>query len=313
MLRGCWSQIGVKGYASRKRFSMRVYAPGKLVILGDYAVLDGSPAMVAAVDRRAQAAVNPSVESSTVVQAVFDTARSMGLSVPSGVEIDTSGFYEAGGEKLGIGSSAAVAVASAALVVRKKDKTCFQLALDGHRRAAGGVGSGIDVAASFYGGVIATHAQPAELSFLPLSIPGFYMSVLYTNQSASTPQLVRACRSASTWDRWMATMRALAERGIASWRDGQGESFLSVVRDYGRAMESLGRDAGVSVVTDTIADIMTYAEAQGAAAKPSGAGGGDVVVVFSKKSELGSELANRTGARLVQMRIDQNGLLLEGC
>lgn len=278
-------------------------APGKLVLLGDYAVLEGARAMVAAVDRRALGRLDPSGPSSEVVDAVLARAGR-----GRRVRIDTSGFLEPSGDKLGVGSSAAVAVVTAALATEHADAACFEHALEGHRDAAGGVGSGIDVAASFHGGVIVTGAQPAPVERLAPVCGGLHLAVLYANQSASTKRLVSACRASPSWPRWSSALGALSEAGIEAWAGGDEAGFLSVVAEYGQAMGQMGEEAGVAVVTPTIQALMDEAEAAGGAAKPSGAGGGDVVVAFSSDPQLGTRLAERTGARRVDLRIDPVGL-----
>ncbi|MEL6186908.1 MAG: hypothetical protein AAFU79_19970, partial [Myxococcota bacterium] len=116
---------------------MRWSAPGKLVLLGDYAVLEGARALVAAVDRRAVGRVDAEGPRTEVVEAVLARARAEGAGV-DGVRIDTAGFLEPGGQKLGIGSSAAVAVVTAALARGRGDELTFEVALEGHRDAAGG-------------------------------------------------------------------------------------------------------------------------------------------------------------------------------
>src|SRR5690606_21597860 len=64
-----------------------------------------------------------------------------------------------GGHKLGLGSSAAVATALAAALaaaggIRPDRELLFDLASSAHRTAQGGTGSGGDVAASVYGGLL---------------------------------------------------------------------------------------------------------------------------------------------------------------
>jgi phosphomevalonate kinase len=97
-----------------------VSAPGKLMLLGEYAVVDGGLAVVAAVNRRAVGVTltEPDPRPSPVVQAVLTRAARAGAVLPPGVRIDTSAFHDAQGAKLGLGSSAAVAVITAALAHR---------------------------------------------------------------------------------------------------------------------------------------------------------------------------------------------------
>lgn len=287
---------------------MSFSAPGKLVLLGDYAVTEGATAMVAAVDRRAVGHVDPEGPASAVVDAVLERVRGEGAEVPSGVRIDTSAFHAASGDKLGLGSSAAVAVVTAALATDAGDASTYELALEGHRDAAGGVGSGVDVAASFHGGVIAVRRQPGLVEALPSRLRGLHMSVLYVNASASTAELVRACRASERWAEWMRVMGGLADAGLSAWRRGERHAFISVVARYGRAMAGMGRDAGADVVTEPIEAIMRLADEGRGAAKPSGAGGGDVVVVFAEDPELGPRIAEQTGSLLVEVAIDPSGL-----
>ncbi|HVJ29572.1 MAG TPA: phosphomevalonate kinase, partial [Gammaproteobacteria bacterium] len=104
-------------------------APGKLVALGEYAVLDGAPAVVLALDRYAEVTLDETADgvcrlttrSSTVVERRFDAGKSSGAALVDLVAaaaphlawtatIDSQAFF-AGSAKLGLGSSAAVLTA----------------------------------------------------------------------------------------------------------------------------------------------------------------------------------------------------------
>lgn len=292
---------------------MTVSAPGKLVLLGDYAVLEGGVALVAAVDRRAKGELRPHdpVRSppSGVVHALLDLAKKRKLTCEGDLELDTSRFRDERGHKLGLGSSAAVAVVGAALLTGRGDETVLDLALEAHREASRGEGSGIDVAASFYGGVIAARRQPSPVEPLASQLGKLKLSVLFTGKSASTVDLVTACRKAPSWTQWITVMRDLAEDGLRAWEKQNATAFLSIVARYGRAMAQLGRDAGVEVVTPEIDAIMRLAdESRHAAAKPSGAGGGDVVLVFSTDDDTPKRIAEKTGTTLLDLSIDRRGL-----
>ncbi len=291
----------------------RVYtAPGKLVLLGEYAVLEGARAMVAAVSRRASATTNPAAPPPTAVVAAA-LALAEGHRYPrlgDGVTIDTRAF-QAGGVKLGLGSSAVAALLAMALATERDDEVTLELAIEAHRRAAGGEGSGVDVAASFHGGVIATARQPALVTPLPSRCRGLHLSILATGESASTPALIAACRAAPSWSRWVSVLGGLAAEGIEAWSKQDAPRVLSAFARAGRAMEGLGRDAGVPVVTPAIAAVMQAAERRGAAAKPSGAGGGDVVVVLAPDPDHGRAIAEETGLALVDAQVDPIGLRRE--
>lgn len=288
---------------------MTVSAPGKLVILGDYAVLEGAPAMVAAVNRRAAAELLPApARESEVVSAVLRLAGRLAFDpAQSSIHVDTTRFQDPDGRKLGLGSSAAVAVVAAALAGGRRDESVLRLALEAHREATGG-GSGVDVAASFHGGLIATRRQPAPVERLSPSVPGLHLFVLFTGESADTATLVRACRASADWGSRCAALARVAAEGIDAWRRQEIDRFLDAVSRHGRGMEDLGRAAGVTVVTEVIDAVMRRAQEVGAAAKPSGAGGGDVVVGFSRDPELGQALGQALGLRAVELQIDPLGL-----
>lgn len=98
-------------------------APGKLLLTGEYAVLEGAPALVVAVNRRVVARKRTSATgSSPFLLAVADElARRYGSDHPVtraafDIVVDSSAFFF-GQAKLGLGSSAAVTVAATALAL----------------------------------------------------------------------------------------------------------------------------------------------------------------------------------------------------
>jgi phosphomevalonate kinase len=102
-------------------------APGKLILTGEYAVLDGAPALVIAVNRRVVAArrVGPR-GSSPFLAAVADELAARGrrdaAAVAMTIAVDSRSFYDAprpglAPVKLGLGSSAAITVAATALAL----------------------------------------------------------------------------------------------------------------------------------------------------------------------------------------------------
>lgn len=121
---------------------IRASAPGKLVLIGEYGVLRGGPALVAAVDRRAEVSLEPGAAGIRV------TAPQLGLEgtpveadprlrlaaacldgFSGEVCIDTGALHQ-DGHKLGLGSSAAVCVA---LCAARGDEDCRR-ALRIHRQ-----------------------------------------------------------------------------------------------------------------------------------------------------------------------------------
>lgn len=168
-----------------------VKAPGKLFLLGEYAVLFDSPAVVMAVDRYATVAVEPSQDQFQVQFAgtgmpgltgqwqngmidwgatdpvhklfvtITDTLSDAGMvtsrSAPFSMGIDSSELCDEE-QKLGLGSSAAVtnAVVRAVLEFYSRDfddASLAKLVFGAHSRFQNRQGSGADVAAGIAGGV----------------------------------------------------------------------------------------------------------------------------------------------------------------
>ncbi len=166
-------------------------APGKAVLSGEYVVLQDGPAIASAVDRRVRVSVSessgeyhsitapgylegtwpfrlgkdggfewreqlPGPATFSLVEEIlksFDTAPWPSLSLV----VDTKEFGDAAtGLKLGLGSSAAVAVALTAALQRHRsvEGDTGKMARAAHSRFQGGQGSGVDVATSLSGGVI---------------------------------------------------------------------------------------------------------------------------------------------------------------
>jgi phosphomevalonate kinase len=98
-------------------------APGKLILTGEYAVLDGAPALVIAVDRRvtARRRTGPRGSSPFLVAVADEIASRFGADHPATraameIVVDSRAFF-LGTTKLGLGSSAAVTVAATALAL----------------------------------------------------------------------------------------------------------------------------------------------------------------------------------------------------
>src|SRR5262252_9366989 len=113
--------------SSRERAVMIATAPGKLILTGEYAVLDGAQAIVVAVDRRVVARRNatPRGSSPFLVAVAEEITARRGASDPAAraaleISVDSTAFYNRA-QKLGLGSSAAVTVAATALALEESE------------------------------------------------------------------------------------------------------------------------------------------------------------------------------------------------
>jgi phosphomevalonate kinase len=249
---------------------VRVRAPGKALVCGEYAVLRGAPAVVAAIDRYARA--------------TFDSA--------TGVDpvVDTQELWREG-RKMGLGSSAASVVAAEAARrlagganltdVRVRDDL-FRYCLLAHGAAQGGKGSGSDVAAAVFGGVLeVTRIDPRSAPVIaPSQLPDLAFRLYWTGKPAHTPSMIERVQGARVaddlWDRLVQCAWAFAD----ACQQGQSDGALGAVREYARLLAALGTAAGVPIVTSEMAPFMAQVDQLGAVAKPSGAGGGDLCLAL---------------------------------
>lgn len=261
-------------------------APGKLFLFGEYAVLRGAPAIATAVDRRVHA-----------MHTEHPTYNVLGMTadprLPAAVAAQTGGTFErltvdlremiAGEHKIGLGSSAASAVVLTAAMLDTADRDAvYPHAFHAHREFQSGVGSGTDVATSCFGGTIVARPDleggPATVERLewPSDLRVF---AVWTGKSADTRKFVEAVDATQ---RPLPHLSRLAEAAVTAFRDGDVDRLLVIARDYDDAMGKLGVAAGVVVRTRIQDKIARIAREFGATSKPSGAGGGDVSLVFAR-------------------------------
>jgi phosphomevalonate kinase len=305
--------------------SLVAVAPGKAILCGEYAVLHGAPAIAVAVDRNARAQL-AKVGNATpfVVEAVRHAERAAGVSAGQPVVVDTAQLFE-GAHKLGLGSSAAVTAATVGLVFAQKDpsladkRALFECADAAHAVAQGTRGSGVDVACSVYGGAIKfTRKNGIDIS--PVELPdGVRLTFMWAGKPASTAELigrVKALAEAAParHDSVIARLTAQAHAFADAVAANDVSSLLAAADGYGQAMAQLGDAAGCEIVTRPHALLAALARRHGGAAKPSGAGGGDLGVAFTVGAEATQALREdirAAGLILLSLGAPAPGLRLE--
>ena len=319
-------------------------APGKLVVLGEYAVLDGAPALVLAVDRHAVATLEPSRDGECRLRTLAPepNERRFAPGEPSGAalvdrvigdaravpawrgSLDSTELYS-GATKLGLGSSAAALCAWAGAWTAYANAAGTTLAaptLDGlvalHRAFQGGRGSGIDVAASFAGGVVEFRLGPLGVPRigsvrLPNSV-GF--AGIFAGRSASTPEFgarYRAWKAArpAEAEAMFRRLSAAAEAGCAAARGEAAGAFVEAIADYGLGLRDLGVAIGADIVTAEHRQIGEHARRYGVAYKVSGAGGGDVGLACALDRDALASFAaavREQGFRVIELGVAERGL-----
>lgn len=264
---------------------VRTKAPGKLVISGAYAVLEGAPAIVTAVDRY--------VVADTSRQATFE-APEVRAAIPLGPlpYFDASALRD-GDRKLGLGSSAAIVVASVAAqalehnpqlsTLELRDCIC-ELAVRSHQKAQKG-GSGIDVVTSVYGGTRLCIVKDGQLFHEAYAFArGVEIAVFCAANCASTASMlaiVRAWRQRDA-DGYRAIMQELHVASTEAKTACNVVEFVHAIGWQTRVLTRLGRESGAPIVPDHLDQIVQSAIREGVAVHPSGAGGGDMLLCIGE-------------------------------
>lgn len=282
-------------------------APGKLFLAGEYVVLRGAPALVAAVNRHAHVrledpgaplavtslaeqcemrleALPPDAAPGGDVGAVLAVARTLG-GCGGHLVVDTRAFLE-GPHKLGLGRSAAAIVAATAAWLAARDERARgairTAALEANLRFQGGYGSGGDVAAAVFGGVVEVRRGDGDLKVAPSQLPhGLELVVAWSGAGAHTVPLVAKFASAGTC-RSLSDLGTAAEAAVDAATRDDAEDFCVAVARAGTLLQVVGRDLDLPIVTPALARLMDVAGRLGIAAKPSGAGAGDCAVAFAR-------------------------------
>ncbi|MDX1570147.1 MAG: hypothetical protein R3200_06640, partial [Xanthomonadales bacterium] len=199
--------------------SITASAPGKLMMFGEYAVLEGAPALVCAVNRRCRVTIRSGVATGSFrspqlhpdpisygyeddavrwscpdeLKPQLALARHLleaGEPVPLEVTVSTAAFQHRG-RKLGLGSSAAMTVAwcRAADAGLESAAELRDRAERIHQAFQRGRGSGADIVASAYGGLLMHRrgAAPRRLTW-----PGkLGWQLVWTGESADTRDFLR--------------------------------------------------------------------------------------------------------------------------
>ena len=346
--------------------SVEASAPGKAVLIGEYAVLHGTPALVMAVNRRARVRLRSCRPEESALEApqlgmppvpfrIFGAGRvewlssaaerpEFGLcrrlleqelargvdpgSAPGGlsVSIDTSELYvgkDDGLTKLGLGSSAAVTVALTAALRAFLTGGRTRLNLDElittHRTGQAGRGSGIDLAASLHGGVLAYRLAASGPEVEALSWPPDWpLAFVWSGAAASTSGFL------DCFSRWQAEHPAQAEAlrremdecaraALASLRSGKIDALMIWVNCYRLLMGKIGDQIQAAVVDSRHRELAALVVRTGVAYKPCGAGGGDVGVILSGSAEplaRARARVERAGYRVLDLEPAVTGLEL---
>ena len=252
------------------------WGSGKLILVGEHAVVHGHPAIAFAVDRGTHVTLTPRVDGRRVVlgevsDPLLDDALAAVLP-PGGWDVDVRSTLPIG---RGMGSSASlgVAIARAVLGAQGAPDAVFAHAMR-LETVFHANPSGLDVAVSVQGGVLRYQRTPAP-TFAPLACPSWSVVVLDSGSKGSTRAMVQGVASRRPGiDADLQAIGALAEAAAGALHD---PATLGPLLD-----ENHARLVAIGVSTPRLDALCALARRAGAlGAKLSGAGGGGVVLALS--------------------------------
>jgi phosphomevalonate kinase len=160
-----------------------------------------------------------------------------------------------------------------------------------HAQAQGTRGSGVDVACSVYGGALRFTRSQGNVEIAPVELPdNLRLTFIWAGKPASTAELIgRVKQLAETHplrhDSAIARLTAQAHAFAQAVAANDAAALITAADAYGQAMAQLGDAAACEIVTRPLAVCAALARRHGGAAKPSGAGGGDLGVAFTVGAE----------------------------
>lgn len=342
-------------------------APGKLYIAGEYAVVEnGYPAILVALDQFVTCSIeesaaevgkiisrqyhnnalqwhrlgeqmvvdnrdNPFSYILSAIKVTEEYARSFArelrifdLHIDSQLDSDS-------GKKYGLGSSAAVTVATVKALCHfynlpvTKDEI-FKLAAIAHFEVQGN-GSLGDVAASVYGGWIAYHSFDRQwlaqqrkyldlrtlvdlpwpdLKIESLKAPSnLQLLIGWTGKPASTSQSVDKislfkARQQKEYRQFLEDSKHCIQRMVEGFHNADLESIKNEIRYNRELLKQLGTNSGVHIETPVLNKLCQIAEDFGGAAKTSGAGGGDCGIVAIDRDSNFKQVLKKWAANKIE-------------
>jgi mevalonate kinase len=274
------------------------------MLLGEHAVLRGEKALVAAIDQRMSVELIPNRDSQIHIHSalgeyrgclgamgdhpklrfVLAAIRAHEKRISTGFDLRISAPFS---DQVGFGSSAAVSVAVHGVLLRWIEGTMpaqeqlFEQAL-ATMRAVQGRGSGADIAASVYGGLVAYRMDAIDEVF-PIALP---ISALYCGYKCATPEVLARMEQAYAQDpmRLDALYKRMghcAREGIEGLQAGDLQEMARAMEAQQICMVELGLNTPeLDEIVEAMQDMNGLS-----GVKISGSGLGDCVVAFGQLPE----------------------------
>ncbi|MCF7818109.1 MAG: hypothetical protein K9M54_09535 [Kiritimatiellales bacterium] len=285
-----------------------VSAPGSLMLLGEHAVLHGHRALVCAINRRITVRLIPSQEDYVQIfselgtyespldelvdhpslRFVIQAIRQHLATIPSGFDLKIDSEFSA---DIGFGSSAAVTVAThAALMkwirgVEPAREELFSQSLETVHTVQGGRGSGADLAASVFGGIVGYSTAP-EFHPVEVSIP---LTAVYCGYKTPTPEVILTVEqlravNREKYDRIYSEIDASVGEAITHLQNHDLPAFGKILNRNQQLMDEMG--VNTPELQEIVSALQKAPDIFGAKISGSGLGDCAVGIGFAELKEL---------------------------
>ncbi len=305
--------------------SITVTAPGKLMLFGEHAVVYGQPCLVTAVNQRMTVELYhdgnkpyevdlSEIKDARFVSAIIDMFKEKFHLKIGKLHIKTNCGFSG---KYGFGSSSAVTTAMVGAMseifnLSLNNKQIFDLSYEVVLKVQG-VGSGFDIAAATFGGLLYFVKGGQVLENLPLDLNQTCFVVGYSGIKSNTVEIIqqvaqKRAQEPEKFDRIMNAIGELVNQVKPKLLSHDWErvgKFMDFNQEY-------LRDLGVS--NQKLEDLIAAAKNAGAwGAKLSGAGGGDCMIAISgnDKREAIEKAIEKAGGEALNIKMNAEGVKIE--
>ncbi len=304
---------------------LKASAPGSLMLLGEYAVLHGKQALVCAIDQRIEVILTPRTDKKIFIESdlygqyhtdllalkiekpfqfVLGALLQYQVKLKRGCDIAITSTFS---DQVGLGSSAAVTVATLAALISWLNirMSPLDLVRQGKQviKQVQGIGSGADIAASVYGGLVGYQAQPLFAEKFHHLHP---LTVLYAGYKTPTVDAIkRVQQSFSAYSSLFLhitnSIGQCATEGIQLVRKMDWAKLGHIMNIQQGMMESLGvSDVSLTKMVNTLRE-----QPGMLGVKISGSGLGDCVV------GLGESAHDHNGFQRIAINMSAQGVQCE--
>ncbi len=294
-----------------------ILIPGKVMLTGEYAVMFGGESLLSPLPLKLKISHSknePMVHQSPLINHAIeftidqlsDFENKHGRLNPV---IDANQFFSTGSngqlQKLGIGLSSAEAVGiikarfkRAGLSTSENLRTIADMAFQIHTEVQSGMGSGADIYCCAYGSPIVFKNNNGQIDIDDSSASidnSFFSTLLWSGQSADTRASLKKFYK---WyhnkgihsEKIIEELIELSRYLITAYDQDDFSQFLFINDKYVELLRAISQQADFPYWLDIHDELNDRAKECGCRAKPTGAGGGDLILILGQSDNLDFDL-----------------------